>query len=158
MTTPTFRFAVIGFGRRGRYHMDSLEAMEDPKVRCVAVADPRDPTAEEEERFGPAFYNDYRQMLANTPDLDFALVASYAVDHVEHALAALQQGIPVFLEGNVYNRSSNMAHHNNLSASDSGFEQILVDFENFMGQALTRQLDLHREIDQMLRGGPPSET
>lgn len=60
--------------------------------------------------------------------------------------------------GNVYNRSSNMAHHNNLSASDSGFEQILVAFENFMGQALTRQLDLHREIDQMLRGGPPSET
>lgn len=98
MTTPTFRFAVIGFGRRGRYHMDSLEAMEDATVRCVAVADPRDPTAEDEERFGPAFYNDYRQMLADTPDLDFVLVASYAVDHVEHALAALQRGIPVFLE------------------------------------------------------------
>ena len=49
MTKSTYRFAVIGFGRRGRYHMESLEAMEDATVRCVAVADPRDPTAEEEE-------------------------------------------------------------------------------------------------------------
>ena len=96
MTTPTYRFAVIGLGRRGRYHMESLEAMEEAKVRCVAVADPRDPTAEEEERFGPSFYRDYRQLLAATPDLDFVLVGSYAVDHVEHALAALQRGIPVF--------------------------------------------------------------
>ena len=92
------RFAVIGFGRRGRYHMESLEAMEGAPARCVAVADPRPPTPEEEARFGRAFHRDYRQMLAQTPDLDFVLVASYAVDHVEHALAALQRGIPVFLE------------------------------------------------------------
>ena len=39
--TPAFRFSVIGFGRRGRYHMESLEAMEHAAVRCVAVADPR---------------------------------------------------------------------------------------------------------------------
>ena len=97
-STANLRFAVIGFGRRGRYHMESLEAMEDATVRCVAVSDPRAPTPEEEERFGRSFYHDYRQLLANTPDLDFVLVASYAVDHVEHALAALQRGIPVFLE------------------------------------------------------------
>ena len=97
-STANLRFAVIGFGRRGRYHMESLEAMEDATVRCVAVSDPRDPTAEEEERFGRSFYHDYRQLLENTLDLDFVLVASYAVDHVEHALAALERGIPVFLE------------------------------------------------------------
>ena len=39
MTTPTYRFAVIGLGRRGQYHMQSLEAMEEAKVRCVAVAE-----------------------------------------------------------------------------------------------------------------------
>lgn len=60
--------------------------------------------------------------------------------------------------GNVYNRSSDLAHHNSPSISNLVFEQILADFENCVGQALTRQLDLHREIDQLLSGGPPSAT
>ena len=98
MTTPTYRFALIGFGRRGRYHMESLEAMEQASVRCVAVADPRDSTAAERARFGRSFYRDYRQLLADAPDLDFVVIASPSIGHVEHALAALQQGIPVFLE------------------------------------------------------------
>ena len=96
-TTPNLG-CTLGFGWRGRYHMESLEAMEHATARCLAVSDPRAPTAEEEARFGRSFYRDDRQMLANTPDLDFALIASYAVDHVEQALAALRQGIPVFLE------------------------------------------------------------
>ena len=78
--------------------MESLELIEPAAARCVAVADPRKPTADEEARFGSAFYGDYSLLLANTPDLDFVVIASYAADHVEHALAALQRGIPVFLE------------------------------------------------------------
>ncbi len=109
MTTPPYRFAVIGFGRRGRYHMESLErlngasarkrrGMEGVQARCVAVADPRDPTSAERARFGRSFYREYRQLLANAPDLDFVIIASFAIAHVEQTLAALQEGIPVFLE------------------------------------------------------------
>ena len=108
MTTPTYRFAVIGLGRRGRCHMESLEKidlrategrdLEHVSARCVAVADPREPTSEERARFGRSFYRDYLQLLVDAPDLDFVIIASFAIDHVEQALAVLQQGIPVFLE------------------------------------------------------------
>lgn len=59
--------------------------------------------------------------------------------------------------GRVYGRLSNLAHHYSVSVSSEEFELLLADFEVSMGQALTRQLDLHREIDQLIRGGPPSE-
>ena len=98
MTTPTYHFAVIGLGQRGRYHLNSIEAMPEVRAQCVAVADPRDPTAEETARYGNAFYKDYRQLLDQEQDLDFVIVASLAADHKAHALAALKQGIPVFLE------------------------------------------------------------
>lgn len=98
MTVPNYRFAIIGFGRRGRYHLESIEKMKSIRARCVAVADPREPTPEEEERFGPSYYTDYRQLLANEPRLDFVIIASFAIDHAEQALAVLRQGIPVFLE------------------------------------------------------------
>ena len=57
--------------------------------------------------------------------------------------------------GRVYSHLSDVAHHNRISAKISDFEQILADFERSMGRALTRQLDLHSEIDEFLRGGPP---
>lgn len=55
----------------------------------------------------------------------------------------------------VYNHLNDVAHHNRVSTTISDFEQILADFERSMGRALTRQLDLHSEIDEFLRGGPP---
>ena len=57
--------------------------------------------------------------------------------------------------GRVYNRLSDVAHHNRNATTLAEFEQLLIDFERCMGQALTRQLDLHSEIDDFLRGGPP---
>jgi predicted dehydrogenase len=98
MATQSYRFAMIGFGNRGAYHARNLEAVEGVAARCVAVADPRGPTPEEEARFGSAFYRDYRDLLANETNLDCVIVASPDSEHVTHALAALGQGLPVFLE------------------------------------------------------------
>lgn len=58
--------------------------------------------------------------------------------------------------GRVYGRLNNLAHHKYVSVTSAEFESLLADFEVSMGQALTRQLDLHREIDQLIGGGPPS--
>ena len=57
--------------------------------------------------------------------------------------------------GRVYNRLSDAAHHNRNATTRPDYEQLLADFERSMGRALTRQLDLHSEIDEFLRGGPP---
>ena len=57
--------------------------------------------------------------------------------------------------GRVYGRLTNLAHHDSASSTKTDFEELLTDFEVSMGQALTRQLDLHKEIDQLLREDPP---
>ena len=98
MATKPFRFAMIGFGGRGQYHAKNLEQVEGIPAQCVAVADPRLPTAEEKARFGSAFYQEYGDLLAHEKDLDCVIVASPDAKHVEHALATLAKGIPVFLE------------------------------------------------------------
>lgn len=94
----SYRFGVIGFGSRGFHHMKTAEALPGVDARCVAVADPRDPTPEEQARFGNRFYQDYRELIAKGEDLDYVIVASPDVAHVEQAVAALEAGIPVFLE------------------------------------------------------------
>lgn len=57
--------------------------------------------------------------------------------------------------GRVYNRLSDAAHHNRNATKRPEYEHLLIDFERCMRQALTRQLDLHSEIDEFLRVGPP---
>ena len=98
MTPKHYRFAIVGLGKRGHYHLKNIESLDGVSARCVAVADPRQPTPQERERFGRSFYADYRDLLANERDLDFVLVASLAAQHAEQALAALALGYPVFLE------------------------------------------------------------
>ena len=60
--------------------------------------------------------------------------------------------------GRVYGRLNNLAHHYRASATKTDFDELLTDFEVSMRQALTRQLDLHRGIDQLVESGPPSAT
>ncbi|MCY3899905.1 MAG: FRG domain-containing protein [Caldilineaceae bacterium] len=57
--------------------------------------------------------------------------------------------------GRVYSHLCDVAHHSRISTTVSDFEQIVADFERSMGRALTRQLDIHREIDVILSSGPP---
>lgn len=50
-----------------------------------------------QEVFGGRWYPDYRQMLANE-ELDGVIVCSSDAVHAEHAIAALERGIPVLIE------------------------------------------------------------
>lgn len=101
MSSKHYRFAVIGLGKRGCYHLQKIESIAEVRAECVAVADPREPTPREQQRFGQSFYTDYRDLLACEKGLDFVIVASLAAQHVEQALAALECGLPVFLEKSV---------------------------------------------------------
>src|SRR6185503_11710333 len=98
MTAKPIRFAMIGFGGRGQYHAKNLEQVEGIAAQCVAVADPRPPTPEEKVRFGHSFYQDYRELLAEEKALDCVVIAGPDAEHVTHALAACEQGLPVYLE------------------------------------------------------------
>ncbi|MFH0962452.1 MAG: Gfo/Idh/MocA family oxidoreductase [Planctomycetota bacterium] len=98
-----YRFAVIGFGSRGVHHTKMIEASLRPRAVCAAVCDVRKPTPEERRRFGDRFYRDHRGLLRKEKDLDFVLVTSQEAQHVEHALAVLRRGIPVYLEKAVSN-------------------------------------------------------
>lgn len=59
--------------------------------------------------------------------------------------------------GRVYGRLTNLAHHDRTASTNSDYEQLLAEFERVMRQALTRQLDLHRELDDFLSVGPPQQ-
>ena len=89
-----YKFGVIGYGGRGRYHAACFESHGS---ECIAVSDPRRPTREETRRFGKRFYHDHRELLAGEK-LDFVVVASQEAQHADQALAALGKGIPVYLE------------------------------------------------------------
>ena len=58
--------------------------------------------------------------------------------------------------GRVYNRLSDVAHHNRNLSTISDLNQLIDDFERSMGQALTRQTDLHDAFDRIL-GEDPSQ-
>ena len=59
--------------------------------------------------------------------------------------------------GSVYGRLNNLAHHDRTASTSSDYEQLLAEFERAMVQALTRQLDLHSEIDELVSSGPPQQ-
>lgn len=92
------RFAVIGHGNRGRSHRKDFERLGEGEIECVAVCDARPLLDEEVERFGGHYYRDCRELLKKEKRLDFVVVASQEAQHVDHALACLRRGIPVYLE------------------------------------------------------------
>lgn len=61
----------------------------------------------------------------------------------------------------VYGQLTNLAHHGNTSSNRSfsnfaisDLERLLADFEKVMRGALTRQIAIHEEIDQILSDDP----
>ncbi len=53
--------------------------------------------------------------------------------------------------GRVYNQLNNLAHHR---SNSTHFEQVIAEFVRVMQQALTRQIDVHKAIDQILSDDP----
>lgn len=99
------------------------------------------------EIFYPLFRPDSKAARDNRHDKKEQVFQEYGSALVDKTLADKI--------GRVYGHLTNLAHHYSTSSAKTDFEKLLADFEVSMGQALTRQLDLHREIDQLLREDPP---
>lgn len=63
--------------------------------------------------------------------------------------------------GRMWKRLSDLAHHNSASGNENpaafgiaDFEKLLAHFERTMSETLTRQIDIHRDIDAIINAGP----
>jgi len=93
------RFGVIGMGHMGDIYSRVLADL--PEAELVAVCDVvGERAAEAAQRLGVPGYagTDYREMLAQHPDLDGVAVTTSDQYHLGPVLAALDAGIPVCVE------------------------------------------------------------
>ena len=91
------RTAVIGGGAMGKGHLNALGRVANAEV--VALVDPDPSTLESvaAEHGVPAAYGDYQAMLqAEKPE--YVVVASPALYHAEHSIAAFEAGANVLCE------------------------------------------------------------
>ncbi|RMD80342.1 MAG: gfo/Idh/MocA family oxidoreductase, partial [Lentisphaerae bacterium] len=93
----TIRIGVIGAGGRGKLAWHAHRPEDD--VYIVAAADPREEIlGEYRNRFGESCLvtRDYRELLE--AELDAVFICSPDYLHEEHACAALERGLSVYLE------------------------------------------------------------
>jgi predicted dehydrogenase len=91
------KFGVWGFGRMGALH-GKFYAMEQDKFKLVAACD----TDEEKlnsakTEYQCAVYTDQKAFLAD-PDMELVVISTLSLDHVCHALEALESGKSVLLD------------------------------------------------------------
>lgn len=89
------RIAVIGAGLIGRRHVEHVAAC--PDATLAAIADPSPDTRELAERHQVSWFPDVPSLLAHRKP-DGVIIATPNALHVEHALAAIEAGIPVLVE------------------------------------------------------------
>lgn len=90
------RVGVIGAGRRASAHLEALAQLDGAQI--TAVCDIRQDLADAAgEQHGARPYADYRQMLADGL-CDAVYVITPPTDHHEHAMAAFEAGLHLFLE------------------------------------------------------------
>lgn len=88
---------IIGLGRMGRLHMMSCLHIDD--VRVAAAADASKNALETvREIDGIDLYTDYRDLLANSDDLDAVVISLPNHLHYEAARWALEADLDVFIE------------------------------------------------------------
>lgn len=88
--------AVIGVGRMGAFHLETLERMSNAAL--VAVAEPNELLARAQIGRRPiAWFDDYRELLAQA-DVDAVTICTPSSSHAEIALAAITSGKHVFVE------------------------------------------------------------
>ncbi|WP_282605142.1 Gfo/Idh/MocA family protein [Pelagibius sp. Alg239-R121] len=89
------RLALIGAGRIGVRHLETIAQVEEADL--VAVADASPTVKGIAERYGVTFYDNYKAMLAEVKP-DGVIVATPTELHLAPALAALENGAHVLIE------------------------------------------------------------
>lgn len=88
--------AVIGAGRMGAFHVETLEKIET--TRLTALAEPNESVARERIGRRPIdWYKDYRDMITR-PDVEAVCVCAPSNRHAQIALDAIAAGKHVFVE------------------------------------------------------------
>jgi|HubBroStandDraft_6_1064221.scaffolds.fasta_scaffold02717_7 UDP-N-acetylglucosamine 3-dehydrogenase len=88
--------AVIGAGRMGAFHVETLEKIESTKL--VALAEPNESLARDRIGRRPIdWFADYRDMLSR-PEVDAVCICAPSTRHAEIALDAIATGKHVFVE------------------------------------------------------------
>jgi len=110
-TADALNVALIGCGDQGRVLLNA--ALKIPDIRFQAVCDiwPYNRTYGERllKKFGHAArpFEDYRELLSATPDIDAVLVATPDFRHAEHTNACLRAGKHVYCEKLMANTVAN---------------------------------------------------
>ncbi|HXQ80355.1 MAG TPA: Gfo/Idh/MocA family oxidoreductase [Opitutaceae bacterium] len=98
----SLNLALIGCGEQGRVLLNAAFKIPDIRFRAVCDIWPYNRRYGERllKKFGhdPVPFEDYREMLAATPDLDAVIVATPDFMHAEHTNAALKAGKHVYCE------------------------------------------------------------
>jgi myo-inositol 2-dehydrogenase/D-chiro-inositol 1-dehydrogenase len=91
------KIGIIGFGRIGRIHFESVKKINGTEV--IAVADPfADQMTEVFKKFGIDNYsNDFNEIL-NNPEIDTVFICSPTDTHAKIAIAAAKAGKDIFCE------------------------------------------------------------
>jgi len=88
--------AVIGAGRMGAFHIETLEKIET--ARLTAIAEPNEALARERIGRRPiAWFKDYRDVVSQ-PNVDAVCVCAPSNRHAQIALAAIAAGKHVLVE------------------------------------------------------------
>jgi len=98
----TLNVALIGCGEQGRVLLNAALKIPDLRFRAVCDIWPYNRTYGERllKKFGHDAkpFEDYRELLSGTPDLDAVIVATPDFMHAEHTNAALKAGHHVYCE------------------------------------------------------------
>lgn len=88
--------AVIGAGRMGAFHVETLEKMD--ATNLAAIAEPNEAIARERIGRRPiAWFADYRDMVSR-PEVEAVCICAPSTRHAEIALDAIAAGKHVFVE------------------------------------------------------------
>ncbi len=93
----TLRWAIIGVGRFGRVHAQTLQGIPGVALTALCSRTPAKLEAAAAELGVPTTFADYRRLL-ECDEIDAVTIATHWQDHFEVALAALASGKHVFLE------------------------------------------------------------
>lgn len=88
---------IIGLGGIARGRLHRTQILNNPDFCLKAAADIFDDDTIARDLGIPAYYNDYRKLLAD-PSIDAVLIATPHHLHEEHAVAAIEAGKHVLLE------------------------------------------------------------